>query len=543
MELQVFDYLIAGGGTAGCVLAARLAEDPKVSIGLIEAGPAQPSAWSQVPIACSADDSKTTTSTGQSGLAGRELALRWGQGLGGSSNLGEGLWEVPEANDFATWLDAGLADWDQRNLWAAAQRAEAAPHHDSIMRGAEGRVAITRAGHFDVLSQAFVRAAHRSGLPISDDLSLAQGPAVGRADSPVSSGRRQTARSAYLQPLPPNVTVIDRARVRRLQFIERRAVGLEVVRGQGWLTSFQARREVIVALGALATPSLLMASGLGPAAVLRRYDLPVLQNLAGVGQGLTDSPSLTLALELKDPTLSTGADLRWDRAAWQALLYAARGQGLAAASLWGASARLLPGSQAGLRLDFAPLALSAREPQQANGWASRARLGRWIFGADQRGAPGLSLRLTVSQPQSRGSLAIASPDPEVAARIDPGYLSDGQDMAALETGLRAMGQICQQSPLEPLLVEPQAGVEALTSFSAIQEALKPSHAYRGTCRMGVEDDPLAVLDAGLHPFGTQNLRVVDASVLPPELSAAPLASVIMLAERAAALIRRDWRGA
>ena len=544
MELQVFDYLIAGAGAAGCVLAARLAEDPKVSVGLIEAGPALPSAWSLVPALRSASDTASLRSQPQSGLGGRTVDLRWGQGLGGSSNIGDGLWQPAPWQDFASWQAADPQLWSPRSLWAGRQRAEAAPGEAgeiSELRGTKGRFALSRAGQFDPLTQSVFRAGHRAGLAVTEDLSQVSGPAMGRSDSPVAAGRRVTARSAYLQPLPPNVTLIDQARVRRLQFLDRRAVGLEVERGQGWLTSFQARREVILALGALATPQVLMASGLGPGALLRRYDLPVFADLPGLGQGLTDAPSLTLTFGLKDPSLSLGADLRWDRAAWQALLYLSRRQGAAAASLWSASAQLSSSADPGLRLDFAPLALEPSDEATPR-WSDRARLGRWLAGAGLRASPGLSLRLTLTQPQSRGSITPAVDDPSAAARLDPGYLRDPRDVEALAAGLQSARSILDQAPLEGLLVEPEAAFDAAASLTWMQETLQPGQAYRGTCRMGQEGENGAVLDGSLRPFGTQNLRVVDASVLPAEVSAPPLASVVMLAERAAALVRQEWRG-
>lgn len=542
MTLQVFDYLIAGAGAAGCALAARLAEDPRVSVGLVEEGAARAHPLSRVPLASEALAFDPRYASRYDGLAQPGANLLVGRGLGGGSSLGDGLWQLAQAPDLEVW--AALSDhWNPRSLLAAYQRAESARHQEAP-RGRNGAVKLARSGQFDELTQAFVRSAHRSGLPIVSDLSLAAGAGVGRADVALAQGRKQTSASAYLSPLPPNVTLLTNSQVQRVQFLGRRAVGLEVAREGGWQTSFQARREVILSLGALQSPKVLMLSGIGPGLTLRRFDIPVLEALTGVGQGLFDQPQITLAFELKDPLLGLGSGLRPDRAWWQALLYATRHQGLAAGSLWSAAMQqALPGG-GWVQVDFAPLALrkAGRSASPLDRYTKILQPGRLLFGPERHARPGMSFRVRLGEPQARGQVGLSDADPNAPPSIELAMLQEAGDVEAMSQALSAVAAIMEQAPLAGLYSAQLEG-PSLTNLTAseLQEAVRASHYYAATCRMGQDDDQLAVLDAELRVRGVEALRVVDASAFPDGLSVPPLATVTMLAERAAVLMRQAWR--
>lgn len=540
MSLQVFDYLIAGAGTAGCALAARLAEDPRVSVGLVEEGEAPSGLLGRLPLSGRAlfADPLFARSHGDDGST--NSPLHSGRGLGGSAALGDGLWHLAQSEDLETWQ--AISDhWSPRAMLAAYQRAERAPHQ-SVPRGQAGPMVLERAGRFDDLTQNFIRAAHRGGLPIVGDLSLRAGTGVGRPDVAQSHGSKRSTAAAYLTPMPPNVTLLAGCKVQRVQFLGRRAMGLEVLRGGGWQTSFQARREVILSLGALTTPQILMLSGMGPGLILQRFDIPVIAALEGVGQGLFDQPQVTLAFGLNDPSLSTAGSLRLDRALWQAMLYATRKQGLAAASLWSATAAQALPTGAPLAIDFAPMALIPAD--QA---ASRSRLGqaarwlrpaRWLFGHDRWAVPGFSLRVSLGQPKARGRVGLRSPDAAEPTHVDLGLLGDARDQEALQTAVAMARALTDQSPLARLTSGP---LDPQLENASLREIVEPSHYYAATCRMGHEEDQHAVLDPDLRLRGVDGLRVVDASAFPDGISVPPLASVVMLAERAATLIRQDWR--
>ncbi len=542
MSLQVFDYLIAGAGAAGCALAARLAEDPRVSVGLVEQGSARGQPLGRVPLASGtlAHDpryAKRFVSDRQP-----ETQLLAAQGLGGGSLLGEGLWHLAQAPDLERW--AKLSDhWNPRALLAAYQRAESARHQEEP-RGRNGAVKLARAGQFDDLTQAFVRAAHRSGLPIVSDLSLTAGAGVGRADVMVAKGRKQTSASAYLSPMPPNVTLLTNSKVQRVQFLGRRAVGLEVTREGGWQTSFQARREVILSAGALITPQILLLSGIGPGLTLRRFDIPVMESLAGVGQGLFDQPQISLSFAVTDQGLGLGAGLRPDRAWWQSLLYATRREGLAAGTLWSATATQALPDGGSARVDFAPFALreASAESSLLGRISTALRPGRWLFGPDQRAEPGFSLRVTLGEPSGRGQVSLSAPNPDVVPAVSLEMLREEADLEAMSQALAAVRGFVEHEPLSGLTAGQVAGpMRDTAAASDLRQAVEPAHHYAATCRMGHGDDELSVLDPELRVRGVEGLRVVDASAFPDGLSVPPLATVIMLAERAAALIRHAWR--
>lgn len=541
-----FDYIIVGAGSAGCALAGRLADLPGVTVALLESGPDDhhPSVWTPLAIAQTVPKAGPRNygfrTVPQAGLNGRESYQPRGRGLGGSSSINAMLYVRGHRSDYDRWAELGCDGWGYDAVLPYFRRSECNQRNagrDDAWHGGSGPLHVSDLRTPNPFSRRFVQAAAQAGLPLNQDFNGAEQEGVGLYQATQYNGERWNAARAYLHRGNradvghnggrQNLCVMTGTQALRIVFEGKRAVGVEVVR-DGRTQTLRARREVIVSGGAFHSPQLLMASGIGPADHLRSVGVAVVHDLPGVGQNLQDHLDVIIGKPVPSWHLY-GYSLRGvARMAGEVMRYRWRRTGMLASPVAeaGAFVKTRPGLAApDLQLHFAP-----------------ALLGNSNVLRNGRPGHGYSCHACVLRPESRGTVELASADMREAPRIDPRFLSASSDLDGMVAGVKLMRRIFAQSALadaggaDPLsaLLGPGEGDE-----SAIRDFVR-AHAdtiYHpvGTCKMGV--DAMAVVDPQLRVHGVEGLRVVDASIMPTLIGGNTNAPTIMIAERAADLLR------
>ena len=500
---ESFDYVVVGAGSAGCVLAARLSEDPSTRVLLVEAGAATgpemmalPPAWPTL-MGSSADWAYVTVP--QSGTNDQVQPYPRGKVFGGSSGINAMTFLRGHRCGYDAWAQEGATGWGYEDLLPYFQRSEQTVGRDPAYRGTDGPMRVSPPAEVHPIAHAYFDAAVQVGHHVSADLNGAEQEGVSWLEMNIVDGARQSAADAYLVPVlaRPNLTVIPNALVCRLILSEGRCVGIEYA-AAGGPRMVRADGEVILSAGAVGSAHLLMLSGVGPADQLRGFGIDVLVDLPGVGANLQDHP-LGGVTYSATRTIPAGPNNHSD------LIAMLRSRPTLSA----------PDVQL-LFLDI------AYHPPTLSGPVH-----------------GYTIGFSLMRPHSRGSVRLASGDPATAPFIDPNLLGDERDLAGMVTALRMAREVGAAPALDAWRdkeVLPGAAVDGDALRDYVRRVTGPYFHAVGTCRIG--DDPLAVVDAELRVHGVSGLRVVDASVMPQIIGANTHATVLAIAERAASILTR-----
>ncbi len=526
-----FDFIIVGAGSAGCVLANRLSEDPANKVCLIDFGGADNSIFIAMPTALSIPMNMDKFNWGfeskpEPGLNGRLMDCPRGKVLGGSSSINGMVYVRGHACDFEEWQENGAEGWGYADVLPYFKRAEKWFKGEDAYRGADGPLGVNNGNNMALspLYETFIKAGEEAGYPATDDYNGYQQEGFGAMHMTVDKGRRASTSHAYLKKAKTrkNLTVLTRCMAEKILFDGTTATGIEISRN-GTREKLTARREVILSAGSIGSPTLLQRSGIGPARKLKEKGVNPILDLPGVGENLQDHLEIYFQYKCHEP-ITLNSKLDWFSKGLIGTRWMLFKSGLGATNHFESCAFIR--SKAGqkwpdIQYHFLPAAMRYD--------------GRTAFDGH-----GYQVHVGPNKPTSRGSVMISSTNASDKPEILFNYLTTDKDVEDWRHTIRLSREILTQPAFDPYRGEEIQPGEAITSDDAIDNWVRDNveSAYHPscTCKIGADDDPMAVLDSNCNVRGIQNLRVVDSSIFPTITNGNLNAPTIMVSEKAADII-------
>lgn len=528
-----YDFVIVGGGSAGCVLASRLSEDPNVEVCLIEAGGKDNSPLIHTPVGVAAIMPTKIHNWGfetvpQKGLNGRKGYQPRGKTLGGSSSINAMMYARGHKYDYDLWQELGNSGWSYKECLPYFKKAENNEQHKDDYHGQGGPLNVANLRSPSRMIERYLDACESIGVPRNPDINGAEQLGAMATQVTQLNGERCSAAKAYLTPnlARPNLTVVTNATVHKILFEGKTAVGIEYG-SKGHAFQIGARKEVILSAGAFGSPQILMLSGVGSREELIKHDLPVVHELVGVGQNLQDHIDLIHSYKCSDKHETFGVSLQMSAEMTKAL----------------------------------PLWLKQRTGKMTSNFAE----GIGFFCSDDdvtvpdlefvfvvavvddharkiHMSHGFSSHVTLLRPKSRGSVTLKSANPYDPPEIDPAFFSHPDDMKVMIKGWKKQHQMMESAAFDDVRGANFYPVDE-TDDKAIEQDIRnradTQYHPVGTCKMGIASDSNAVVDENLKVYGLERLRVVDASIMPTLVGANTNAPTIMIAEKISERIKKD----
>lgn len=530
-----FDYIVIGSGSAGSLMANRLSADPANRVALIEAGPSDRKWPVNLKTAMPVGNifllphekyNWKQALTGNAAVNNRTINFPRGKLFGGCSAINGGVYIRGQKADYDAWAKAGNDGWGYDDVLPAFKAVENYAGPDKPWHGKGGELDVQKPKSWNPVSAAIVDAAEQAGHHRNDDFAGDRQDGFGRYDLNQRNGTRLSSARAFLHPAlkRANLTVLDETMVRRILFDRGRAVGLEIEK-DGARSTISARREIILCAGATNSPQLLMLSGIGPQDHLRDMGIDLVHHLPGVGAHLQDHPTVHVAMENPSAESYAVSAKVLPRILASPFKYLLKREGMLASNVAEAGGFLCTDGtgRPDIQITFlAGLKLDARSVPRRHGYMGLIQLLR---------------------PKSAGSVRLASNRPEDKPVIDPNFFADPYDMKTMIAGFRECRRIFAQPALAAMTgaeIEPGAQYQSDSEIdAALRKIVNTAYHPTGTCKMGPDSDPMAVVDGRLRVRGVSGLRVVDASVMPDIISGNTSAPTMMMAQRAAQFILAD----